>query len=132
MITGINHITFAVSNLETSLHFYSNILGLKCVHQWEKGAYLLAGNQWIALNVDEKVVERKTPDYSHIAFHLPKEMFSVFQDRLRKHQIIKWHTNKSEGVSIYFLDPDGHKLEVHESDLENRMASILNTEAVKK
>ena len=32
MINGINHITFAVSDLEKSIIFYSELLGLKLIH----------------------------------------------------------------------------------------------------
>ena len=121
---GINHITFAVSDLFRSLQFYTEILELKLVHQWDKGVYLLAGNMWIALNLDFNVSQRNTPDNTHIAFHLEKEKFVEFHQKLKEHNIPEWHENKSEGESIYFLDPDGHKLEVHYSNLQNRMDSI--------
>lgn len=32
-----------------------------------------------------------------------------------------WKENKSEGASIYTLDPDHHKLEIHAADLKSRI-----------
>ena len=70
MINGVNHITFAVSNLDISIEFYSELLGLKLVAHWDKGAYLMAGNIWIALNLDEKIISEPNQDYTHIALSL--------------------------------------------------------------
>jgi hypothetical protein len=34
----------------------------------------------------------------------------------------EWKSNRSEGDSFYFLDPDGHQLEAHVGSLESRLA----------
>lgn len=34
-----------------------------------------------------------------------------------------WRENETEGASLYFLDPDGPKLELHVSDLTSRLAA---------
>jgi hypothetical protein len=70
MIKGINHITLAIKDVEKSFEFYKDILGLKPVAKWNNGAYLTAGDTWIALIQDSKVLEAKRLDYSHIAFNL--------------------------------------------------------------
>nr|WP_087024831.1 VOC family protein [Thaumasiovibrio subtropicus] len=63
MITGLNHLTLAVSSLEASLDFYVDKLGL-CLHAtWDNGAYLSAGDLWFCLSVDAAKPAR---DYSRI------------------------------------------------------------------
>ena len=121
MINGINHITFAVSNLEKSLTFYGELLGLRVVAKWERGAYLIAGSQWIALNVDETRSSVATPDYSHISFNLLSTDFEALKSKLLESGVTAFKENSSEGDSFYFLDPDGHKLELHYNSIEDRL-----------
>ena len=121
MINGINHITFAVRDLKRSIKFYAELLGLKLVAQWDKGAYLLAGNVWIALNVDKKSREKAADDYTHIAFNVPSTDYPKLKKRLKEAGVESFKDNSSEGDSFYFLDPDGHKLELHYNTLEHRL-----------
>jgi glutathione S-transferase fosA5 len=44
MISGVNHITLAVRDLECSFRFYVETLGAKPLARWSRGAYLLAGD----------------------------------------------------------------------------------------
>ena len=37
MITGINHVTLAVSDLERSFSFYTAVIGLRPVAKWARG-----------------------------------------------------------------------------------------------
>lgn len=122
MITGINHLTFAVRDLGTSLAFYRDVLGLRLVARWPKGAYLLAGDLWIALIVDPATRPDALPDYTHAAFHVPKDAFEAAAARIRDSGATVWKDNRSEGASLYFLDPNGHKLEIHATDLAARLA----------
>ncbi|MBX6279702.1 UNVERIFIED_CONTAM: glutathione transferase, partial [Pseudomonas aeruginosa] len=42
---------------------------------------------------------------------------------LRELNVPLWRQDKSEGDSLYFLDPDGHQLEAHVGDLKSRLAT---------
>ena len=55
MITGINHITLAVRDAEVSFEFYRDVLGFRPLARWPTGAYLLAGDVWLALVQAERI-----------------------------------------------------------------------------
>ncbi|MEM9493853.1 MAG: fosfomycin resistance glutathione transferase, partial [Myxococcota bacterium] len=121
MISGINHVTFSVRDLETSLAFYRDLLGCAVVAHWPGGAYLLAGSAWLALIVDPQTRAGALPEYSHIALSVDSADFAALCDRLRAAAVREFRDNRSEGDSLYILDPDGHKLELHVGDLESRL-----------
>ena len=121
MINGINHITFGVSDLRASLKFYVDLLQLQLIAKWDEGAYLKAGDQWIALNVDNIFLNPNSQNASHIAFNVNEKDFEAMKSRLEMYGVKKYKENTSEGPSFYFLDPDGHRLEIHSSTLENRI-----------
>lgn len=87
MIEGVNHITLAFSNIEKSFEFYRTVLGLKPVVRWSSGAYLTAGETWIALHQDPEVTEAERSDYSHIAFSCPRSGFHKLKSRLLSNTI---------------------------------------------
>lgn len=121
MITGINHITITVSDLEKSFDFYSQNLGMKPEVKWASGAYLSAGSLWVCLSVG---LPCPSKDYSHIAFNIAEEQFREYSEKLSKLGISTWQENSSEGQSLYILDPDGHKLEIHVGNLSTRLAAL--------
>ena len=124
MISGLNHTTLAVRDLEQSFLFYTHLLGLQPVARWYKGAYLLAGDHWICLTLDPQMRSGPLPEYTHFAFTVAPARFPALRDRLQAAGVTSWQQNHSHGESFYFLDPDGHKLEIHDSDLTSRLASL--------
>jgi catechol 2,3-dioxygenase-like lactoylglutathione lyase family enzyme len=123
MISGINHITLSVSNLERSIEFYCHILGYRLIAKWNKGAYLEAGNLWLCLYLDRQARQESLPEYSHIAFHVEPDVFASLAEKIKNSGANIWKENTSEGNSLYFLDPDFHKLEIHSSNLADRLAA---------
>lgn len=123
MITGINHITLSVQALDKSLAFYVEILGCQLKARWQHGAYLLAGDLWLCLAWDQQTRTSPLPEYSHIAFHVHKNNFDALSKQIKNSGAIIWKQNSSEGDSLYFLDLDRHKLEIHSGTFQDRIAA---------
>ena len=121
MIAGVNHITLSIREVEESFAFYTQVLDFRPLARWPQGAYLLAGDIWIALVVDDRVRAAALPEYSHIAFTVAREDFAAMSQRILAAGAPIWQQNWTEGDSLYFLDPNGHKLEIHASDLATRL-----------
>ncbi|MUL35300.1 VOC family protein [Gloeocapsopsis dulcis] len=120
MITGINHITLTVKNLEESFRFYQEVLGFRPIAKWKKGSYFLAGDLWFCL-IQNKNIYTDELDYTHIAFTVSEQNFEAMSSRIKHSQAKIWQENTSEGASLYFTDPNNHKLEIHASDLATRI-----------
>jgi len=123
MLTGLNHLTLAVSDLNRSLAFYRDVLQLRVEATWDAGAYLSLPRLWLCLSLDSTRSSEPCADYTHYAFSLNAADFSTFVAKLKAENVQEWRDNRSEGASFYFLDPDGHKLEAHVGDLASRLAA---------
>jgi catechol 2,3-dioxygenase-like lactoylglutathione lyase family enzyme len=123
MLTGLNHLTFAVSDLNRSLAFYRDLLQLRVEATWDAGAYLSLPGLWLCLSLDPLRSSEPCADYTHYAFSLDAADFSTFVQKLKAANVQEWRDNRSEGASFYFLDPDGHKLEAHVGDLASRLSA---------
>lgn len=121
MITGMNHVTLAVQEIGRSFDFYRNILGLKPLCRWDKGAYFLVGDFWFCLNVDE--MRKPNPCYTHYAFTVSQTDFIEMSRRIADAGATIFKDNTSPGDSLYFLDPDGHKLELHVGNWQSRITA---------
>ncbi|WP_024557497.1 fosfomycin resistance glutathione transferase [Franconibacter pulveris 1160] len=121
MLSGLNHLTLAVRALDNSLAFYVDLLGLKLHARWDKGAYLSCGSLWLCLSLDDAAGAAPT-DYTHYAFTVSETDFPALVETLTRAGVRIWKTNRSEGESFYFLDPDNHQLELHVGSLASRLA----------
>lgn len=121
MIRGLNHITLATQDLSESTHFYTHVLGAQLKARWPKGAYLELADLWLALILDPHF--KAATDYSHLAFDVSAEDFEALAKKITDSGTQIWQENRSEGLSLYFCDPSGHRLELHVGDLHSRLAS---------
>lgn len=121
MIGGLSHLTFSVRDLGRSFAFYRDVLGFRPLARWSDGAYFLAGEStWVCLTKDVRTREGPLPEYTHAAFSVTADAFESVRARVLE-QAREWKTDTSEGPSIYILDPDGHKLELHVGDWRSRL-----------
>lgn len=126
MILGINHITLSVRSLEESFKFYRETLGLKPLMKKGKTAYLLAGDLWFCLEEDPATRLQALPEYTHVAFTVKQSDFALMARKVRESGAEIFKENKSEGDSLYFLDPNGHRLEIHVGDWKSRLEVYRN------
>ncbi|MBY0272787.1 MAG: VOC family protein [Alphaproteobacteria bacterium] len=125
MITGLNHITLAVKDIEVSFSFYRTVMGFTPLCKWKGSAYFLVGNPnqlgclWFCL--DRDVSREKTSCNTHYAFSVSTEDFRAMSKRIISSGTIIFKENSSPGDSLYFLDPDGHKLEIHVGSWQTRV-----------
>lgn len=112
------HFNFNVFDLEKSLKFYDEALGLKPVREKELGqnyaklVFLGDGVTGFELELTY-IYDRKEPynlgecEY-HLAFHTDD-----YDELLKKHQEMGCVAFINEGVGVYFItDPDGYWIEI--------------------
>lgn len=122
MISGINHITISVRDLKQSFDFYQKVLGFRPLMKHSRGAYFLAGDLWFCLDLDPKTRNSALPEYTHFAFSVHQDEFKEISKAIIESGAQIWKENASEGDSLYFLDPNGHKLEIHVGNWQTRIA----------
>lgn len=119
MISHIEHIGIAVKNLEESIKYYENVLGLKCYNVEEvadqkvKTAFFMVGQTKIELLESTaedgpiaKYIEKKGEGIHHIAYavqDLPNVLKEVEEKGIQL--IDKTPRKGAEGLNIAFLHP---------------------------
>ena len=121
MIHGINHVAISTGDIERLSRFYVDLLGCTLLARWPEGAYLRAGDVWVALLFDEHARSGALAEYSHVALTVSPDDLDALRPRLAAAGVVEWQENRTEGDSLYVLDPTGHKLELHVTDLVARL-----------
>jgi catechol 2,3-dioxygenase-like lactoylglutathione lyase family enzyme len=125
MITALNHITLAVKDIDRSFDFYKDVLDFIPMVKWEGSAYFFVGHGsaplWFCLDRDTK--RQESIDNTHYAFSVEEKDFDALSEKIKSSGAQIYKENTSPGKSLYFLDPDGHKLEIHVGNWQDRIAS---------
>jgi glyoxylase I family protein len=118
---GILHFTLGVRDLERSVAFYCDILGLELIKRsGDRMAFLRSGkDQLVLVRHDAGPPATPPPSGLHQAFLVEPRDFDESVRVLERHnvEILKIEerdeaTATFAGRSAYFKDPDGHILEI--------------------
>lgn len=131
-VTELDHIVLNVSDIDRSLAFYTQVLGLKGerVQEFKEGkagfpSVRINEHTLIDLNLlkgdqatQHRAGEKAQGNLNHFCLVVEKEDFSGIVDYLRGHSVpiqqgpvSRWGA-RGRATSVYFLDPDGNEVEI--------------------
>jgi catechol 2,3-dioxygenase-like lactoylglutathione lyase family enzyme len=119
-LKGVAHFTIAVSDLDRSVRFYRDVVGLKLVASYDPPgiAFLDAAGDGVLLVREEAPIHHHISEevLAHHAFRIDSNDFRPALDHLRANgvKILLEETRENgifNGTSAYFRDPDGTVLE---------------------
>ncbi len=123
-IKGICHFGLSVADLEESVHFYTDILGLTVSKRREKDVFFNIGRDDVLALIqypggaERYDLEMRPRNWGKAFTHFGLTAESVksvfeFQEYLRDRsvKIVKEAYERWDGASMYFLDPNGYTLE---------------------
>lgn len=123
-IKGICHFGLSVSDLDESVRFYTDVLGLELSERREKDAFFRIGADDVLALIQypggaerfdaEMRPKNRGKAFTHfgLAAGSGQAVFD-FQEHLKRHgvKIVKEAYERWDGASLYFLDPNGYTLE---------------------
>jgi catechol 2,3-dioxygenase-like lactoylglutathione lyase family enzyme len=111
---GLDHVAIAVSDLDRAEEFYREVLGLERVQpQWDPPRIMAAQGSGMALFPEGEDFPGETaPHILHVAFRVDREAFDVARAELDERGTEVSFSDHGTAHSIYFTDPDGHRLEL--------------------
>ena len=116
----IGHVHLKIRDLNRSISFYQNYLGLNVTEQvGDSMAFLSGTSMHHELALQQLGAKAATPGrfdvgLYHVAFEVPdRETFMVIYNKLRDDGISVYPIDHRISWAMYFSDPDGNGIEVY-------------------
>ena len=133
-LEGLDHIALAVRDVEVSAQWYIEVLGLERQHEgsWDGvPTFVGKGATGLALfPAREAPASSGKPDsarFLHFAWRSDGENFARAQEELKRRRIAFHFEDHGIAHSIYFSDPDGHKVEITTYELRYASTAALSS-----
>jgi glyoxylase I family protein len=130
-VTELDHIVLNVGDIQRSLRFYTDVLGLQAerLDEFKAGK---VGFPSVRINGDtiidlfptpgagaaDNQIEKRQGNLNHFCMVVERQDFSGIVDYLAQHGITvregpvsRWGA-RGRATSVYFLDPDGNEVEI--------------------
>jgi catechol 2,3-dioxygenase-like lactoylglutathione lyase family enzyme len=124
-VVGADHTNFRVKDLDASLGFYQNVLGLEPfgLEEYRRGerpivSLRVTGQFILHLSPDSEFERGSTAGFDHLAFVVEDAEPDELAEHLRKtgveveKQFESISGARGEGPALYIRDPDGYRIEL--------------------
>lgn len=118
-LEALDHVGINVADVDRSIRWYRDVLGLRRVHEEEWGdfpAVLEANGSGVALFPRDEAPTtppaRADDDMSHVGFRTSRRGLEQAKAEIRALGIDHHEGDYGVAWSVYFDDPDGHQIEI--------------------
>jgi catechol 2,3-dioxygenase-like lactoylglutathione lyase family enzyme len=132
---GVHHLALLCSDVERTIRFYQDLLGFPLVELFENRDYQGSTHLFFDLGHDNTLAFFDFPGldlgpyaevlggFHHLAISVSQEQWDAAKARLEEAGVA---THVESGVSVYFSDPDGVRLELIAEDLGSLYGTPLH------
>lgn len=132
MITGLAHVCFIVSDLEKSMAFYQDVLGLTPAFDFVNeegkryGYYLHLGERTFIELFSGQLAERaEGQPFRHICLEVNDIQATAAAIRAKGVEVTEIKTGKDHSYQAWITDPDGNRIELHHYTPESKQIPWL-------
>jgi len=128
-VQGIDHVAINVRDLDRSIDFYTNVLGLRISEREHQKPgvehFLDCGPSLIGLIQGKEeegshLLKHEGIGGNHVSFRVKTQDFDRILEELKTRQVpIMFSKKREKSWSMYFCDPDGNQLEMTAWPQEN-------------